>query len=83
MFMLCFEWFLTQVWLILRVIMLKFIPEVHNYSYLIMAASEREERGGAIAYRGGPKNLSIGSVNIDPQSEFVYRVQRLSPSKVK
>ena len=52
MFMLCFEWFLTQVWLILSVIMLKFIPEVHNYSYLIMAASEREERGGAIAYRG-------------------------------
>ena len=30
----------------------KFIPEFHNYSYLIMAASEREERGGAIAYRG-------------------------------
>ena len=53
MFMLCFEWFLTQVWLILSVIMLKFIPEVHNYSYLIMAASEREERGGVIGYRGG------------------------------
>ena len=52
MFKLCFEWFLTQVWLILSVIMPKFIPEVHNYSYLIMAASEREERGGAIAYRG-------------------------------
>ena len=52
MFQLCFEWFLTQVWLILSVIMPKFIPEVHNYSYLIMAASEREERGGAIAYRG-------------------------------
>lgn len=33
--------------------MLKFIPEVHNYSYLIMAASEREERGGVIGYRGG------------------------------
>lgn len=30
----------------------KFIPEFHNYSYLIMAASEREERGGAIAYKG-------------------------------
>lgn len=30
----------------------KFIPEVHNYSYLIMAASEREERGGAITYSG-------------------------------
>ena len=53
MFKLCFEWFLTQVWLILSVIMPKFIPEVHNYSYLIMAASEREERGGAIAYREG------------------------------
>ena len=53
MFKLCFEWFLTQVWLILSVIMPKFIPEVHNYSYLIMAASEREERVGAIAYRGG------------------------------
>lgn len=53
MFKLCFEWFLTQVWLILSVIMPKFIPEVHNYSYLIMAASEREERGGATAYRGG------------------------------
>ena len=52
MFKLCFEWFLTQVWLIYSVIMPKFIPEVHNYSYLIMAASEREERGGAIAYRG-------------------------------
>lgn len=52
MFKLCSEWFLTQVWLILSVIMPKFIPEVHNYSYLIMAASEREERGGAIAYRG-------------------------------
>lgn len=52
MFQLCFEWFLTQVWLILSVTMPKFIPEVHNYSYLIMAASEREERGGAIAYSG-------------------------------
>ena len=79
MFKLCFEWFLTQVWLIYSVIMPKFIPEVHNYSYLIMAASEREERGGAIAYRGRPTNLSIGSVNIDQQSEFVYRIQRLSP----
>lgn len=60
----------------------KFNPEFHNYSYLIMAASEREERGGAIAYRGS-ENLSIGYENIDLESEFVYRVQRLSPSKVK
>ena len=36
----------------------KFIPEVHNYSYLIMAASEREERGGAIAYRGAWEFIS-------------------------
>ena len=52
MFKRCVEWFLTQVWLILSVIMPRFIPRFHNYSYLIMAASEREERGGAIAYRG-------------------------------
>ena len=82
MFKLCVEWFLTQVWLVLSVLMPNFIPEFHNYSYLIMAASEREERGSAIGYRGS-KNLSIGSENIDPQSEFVYPVQRLSPSKVK
>ena len=52
MFKLCVEWFITQVWLVLSVLMPNFIPEFHNYSYLIMAASEREKRGSAIGYRG-------------------------------
>jgi len=52
MFKRCIKWFLSQVWLKLSAIMPKFIRGFHNYSYLIMAASEREERGGAIPYRG-------------------------------
>ena len=60
-----------------------FRSDLSNFSYLIMAASEREERGGAICYRGA-KRFQSGDTNIAQRdANNFYFVQRISPLKYR
>ena len=64
-----------------------FCSDLFNFPYLIMAASEREERGGAITDRGAER-FQFGDTIIAQRRErqtrtFVYFVQQISPLKLR
>ena len=80
--------YLTSVWnlfyipaVILRLYYALFFLDLSYFPYLIMAASEREERGGAICQRGA-KIFQFGDTNIVRDSHN-YFVQRISPLKFR
>ena len=59
--------------------MCKFCTGFEDFSYLIMAAIEREERGGAMAYRGVQQILNWGWEHCRGMRIFVYFAQRIPP----
>ena len=67
--------------------MRRFCSDISTFPYLIMAACEREERGGVISYRG-VERFRFGDTYIAEGREratrtFVYFVQRISPLKFR